>query len=370
MSIGNITTQATDMVEQPAVERREGERCFCRCRCRKRRRRTLYVAVIFVLVAALRLHERGKLLLTMHQYEYYFDFPAIESSQSQGGEELLQECTKEASAWERPPQLLPTKYRALLQTEEVLAYLISRLDEIDAPVTLMYGTMLREYRNGTSGPCLIPDHDDKDFDVAVFPNHFKYVLMLEDEIRRLFNWKFWYSDMTKGRMYVMMKDAAVPYQGGHYQIDVYGFQCKDDDVGHIYFPWDMVTIASDGFLPVKKHKLVKEVVSSFSRNTTTTTNADNRTRTTTVVTTDDRRRRRPGFYMPNDPPCLLSNIYGSDYMTPKKGSSSQAKWGTENGRPAYDNPRCSDSDGHTELTPHERDELEVQMAYCSSVFTT
>ena len=60
--------------------------------------------------------------------------------------------------------------------------------------------------------------------------------------------------------------------------------------------------------------------------------------------------------MPNDPHCMLHNIYGSDYMTPKSGKSSQAKWGTQHGKPAYDNPKCNST-----LTTFEERELERQL---------
>ena len=102
----------------------------------------------------------------------------------------------------------------------------------------------------------------------------------------------------------------------------------------------MVTIARNAFLPVRKHKLI---VSQNEGETMATTNDDN----------------SPGFYMPYDPPCLLANVYGMDFMTPKKGASSQATWGTENGRPAHDNPKCNYT-----LTASEKEELARQLELC------
>ena len=60
-----------------------------------------------------------------------------------------------------------------------------------APVTLLFGTALHEYRNGT-GNCVHPYLKEDDFDIGVFSEHFDYVVLLRDEIEAKFGWKLAY----------------------------------------------------------------------------------------------------------------------------------------------------------------------------------
>jgi UDP-galactose transporter len=255
---------------------------------------------------------------------------------------LTKKCTQEASIWSQPNGITSHKYQTILQAEEILRFIVAKLDEINAPITLMYGTALHEFRNGTDIPCLLPNYRDKDFDISVFPVHYDYINTFRNEIMETFGWEYSSNREQKERLFTSIQPANSVRD---FQIDVYGFFCNETN-DHIFFPWDNVTIAKSAFLPLRKHKLI------LPRNDTGT-NADNGT---------SHSPETPGFHMPNDPNCMLHNIYGSDYMTPKSGKSSQAKWGTQHGKPAYDNPKCNST-----LTTFEEHELERQLGFCSGV---
>jgi len=241
--------------------------------------------------------------------------------------------TKDGKAvrYKKPPSLKSEKYEKVLQAQEILAYIMTKLNDIDAPVILMYGTMLHEFRNGTDEPFVSLNFQDKDFDIAVFPEHYRSILSFQDEIQAKFGWKIGYTEDMKNRSMAAIYNPEM--KKWKYQIDVYGFRCsKTNDL--ILFPWDNITIARNSFLPVRKHK------PPISSNENSTDNKSN-----------------PVFYIPHNPPCLLNNIYGSDYMTPKTGRSTQAKWGTKHGRPAHGNPECDST-----LTTSEQQDLERQLA--------
>ena len=236
------------------------------------------------------------------------------------------------------------------QAQDILSYIITKFHEIDAPIILMYGTMLYEYRNSTPGDaCLHINGNDKDFDIAVFPKHWEYIAdYLSVEIQSKFGWKWWTDARARPRLFgtIYYPGQGIPKNKIH-MIDVYGFQCNStSDV--IKFPWDVVTIARDSFLPVQRHKTIP-----LPRGEE---NNSNNTHTTSEIANDT-----PAYYMPYNPHCLLTNIYGYDYMTPKSGPTSQAKYGGEHGRPAYGNPQCNST-----LSMLEQDELERQLKFCDS----
>lgn len=301
-------------------------------KCHSRR---FLVAATYTLICVLRWERELRLVFDMNPLPLLSPAPAT----------TLAACTKEASVWPKPDTLSSNKYESVVLAEEVLGFIITKLDEIDAPVTLMFGTALHEFRNGTGGPCLRPKYNDKDFDIAVFPEHFRYITTFQTEILHKFGWQFMLNDRRRQKLFTTIQPVAP--MGEYFQIDIYGFFCNESN-DLIFFPWDMVTIARNTFLPLRKHKLI------LPQNSTVI-GATNATGTSTY-------RNNPGFYMPYDPPCLLQNIYGSDYMTPKSGTSSQAKWGSVNGRPAYDNPKCNST-----LTTFEKHDLERQLMFCSGV---
>mmetsp|Transcript_15826 Transcript_15826/g.23730 ORF Transcript_15826/g.23730 Transcript_15826/m.23730 type:complete len:97 (-) Transcript_15826:3131-3421(-) len=55
--------------------------------------------------------------------------------------------------------------------------------------------------------------------------------------------------------------------------------------------------------------------------------------------------------MPLNPPCLLANMYGADFMTPKKGHFIR--------KVAYNAPDC----GRILLTSAQQEELERQLSF-------
>ncbi|KAK1743924.1 hypothetical protein QTG54_005521 [Skeletonema marinoi] len=270
---------------------------------------------------------------------------------------ILEECTVEVSKWPRPNDLSNLKYQDVLQAEQILSFLIEEFDKIGAPVTLMYGTMLREFRNGTKTGCLRPDYQDKDFDIAVSPQHFHYIYGLRDELKQMFNTSLMFNMNLRERMF-----TSIPTNNKQFKIDVYGYECKKEE-GLIYFPWDMITIAMDSFFPVRRHKRIlpfeEQFLAHTQSNATIATTGLNENNTTTTETHAG-GYNAPAFYLPNNPPCLLENIYGVDYMTPRTGKEVQAKYGTSQGRLAHGNPICNLS-----LSPYYQQEFERQMnAYC------
>ena len=162
----------------------------------------------------------------------------------------------------------------------------------------MYGTLLREFRNGTKTGCLRPDYQDKDFDIVVSPTHFNYIIGLRDEMKQKFNTTPAFNWNMRKRLFV-----SIMMNNKQFQIDVYGFECKKEH-GLIYFPWDMVTIEMGGFFPVRKHKKILPL----EKNTTTTISNESNAKLPPSTATNE----TPTFYLPNNPPCLLENIYGPD----------------------------------------------------------
>ncbi len=239
-------------------------------------------------------------------------------------------CTKAASFHPRPDDIITeTKDYRLDKVEKVMQYIIEKLDTIGAPVSLMYGTLLHEYRNG-SGPCVQLHSYDKYFAIALFEMHFYEFAAVSKEIKEIFNWDIRY--IQKKDLFMIL---APPSQkaGKGFQINVYGFKSNHPRKGLMYFPWDKVTVSMDAFLPIVKYK--------------------------TIVYDDDVAmklktegdRHRLYYYIPFDVPCLLSNMYGPDFMTPQKGLFIR--------RAAYDNPICD----ARECTVAEQKELERQLTF-------
>lgn len=303
--------------------------------------RRLIIAVLFIVLCLMRWERE------LSKLEFDSSLPAALLYDAMMAP-ALPECTQEASMWSRPAGLTPYKYGTVTTAEEILAFLITKLDEINAPLTINFGTLLREYRNGTSGPCLQPDHADKDFDVAVFPEHFHYLTTFETEIKQKFGWAFRLNDKRRHRLFTTIEPAHP--RGEYFQIDIYGFHCSETN-DMVFFPWDMVTLEKNAMLPVLMHKRI------LSRQHNATDSGLNDT--TISIDSTAFSYSAPGFSMPYAAPCLLQNIYGADYMTPKSGKTSQAKWGKNNGRPAYYNPKCN----HL-LTPFEENEYKRQMEFC------
>ena len=219
------------------------------------------------------------------------------------------------------------KYNRVQQAQRILTYIIEKLDSIGAPVSLMYGTLLHEFRNGT-GPCVQFNFKDKDFDIAVFETHFQDVVAMSGNIKSKFGWDV--GSLEESRMFIsFFPSGQILRSPNRYQIDVYGFKSDYPKIGLIRFPWDMVTVAKDAFLPLVKHKAIayedKQTASNY--------------------------KKELYFYKPFNVPCLLPNMYGSDFMTPKDGHFIRRK--------AYGDPKCD----HKELTNNEEEEFEKKRKY-------
>ena len=109
-------------------------------------------------------------------------------------------CTPEDQHRDRPEDIKESHYEKVRKAEEIFAYIVTELHKFGAPVTLLFGTALHEYRNGT-GNCVQPYFKEDDFDIGVFSQHFHYVVLLIDKIEEKFGWKGHYDRNVK-----LMKD--------------------------------------------------------------------------------------------------------------------------------------------------------------------
>jgi len=255
-------------------------------------------------------------------------------------------CTRDDDHRSRPQpkDVEGLQYNRVRQGEEIASYIVTGLHKVDAPVTLLFGSTLHEYRNGT-GTCIHPYFLENDLDMGVFREHFHYVVLLLDEIEKKFQW---YVDY-------IAKDAFIsiypPGQKGKrkngegFQIDVYSFAVNQPRIGLVEFVWDDVRVASDAFIPLVKHK---QVVSSKKDNVANSS--------------------IPYFYMPFNSSCYLENLYGADFMTPKKNFQ-QKKFNVKPKEEMlgkfdkFDNPRCD-----RVLSVSQQHELERQMSFANQTY--
>jgi len=227
-------------------------------------------------------------------------------------------------------------YNLVRKGEEIATYIAMELHKVGAPVTLLYGSALHEYRNGT-GNCVHPYFHEDDFDIGVFKEHFHYVVSLIDEIEERFSWKVDYIKQD------LILSFAPPGQGPKteeskgFQIDVYSFEA-DPRNGLVSFRWDKVRVASDAFFPLLKHK---QVFASETHDSTI-----------------------PFFYMPFNLPCYLANMYGEDYMTPKKGFKlgNNCLEGVHRGD-RFNHPHCN-----TSLSVSQQCEFDRQMSFANKSY--
>lgn len=253
-------------------------------------------------------------------------------------EELLlntNSCTKDKSIPPFPSRKILSlkKYERIKEAERVVAYIAGKLG---TPISLMFGTLLHEFRNGT-GPCVRYNLMDKDFDIVVFETHFHDIIVMTEEIQTLFGWKVKY--VNEERLFLMLfpGDQNIRNLWLTFQIDVYGFRADHPRNGLIHFPWSNVTVAVDAFLPLVKHK---------------------------AIASDDGKHvssQKPQlhyYYRPFNPSCVLANVYGSDFMTPKNTKLFHQK--------AFDDPKCDRST----LKDEEKTELERQLVEYGGTATT
>ena len=174
--------------------------------------------------------------------------------------------------------------------EEIVKFIVEELHKVGAPVVLLFGTALHEHRNGT-GNCVQPYFHEDDFDIGVFREHFHYVVLLMDEIKTKFGWYGTKPNADQKDAFIWFGPKGMLKRRGGFQVDVYSFEVDKPSKGMVYFPWDQRQMASNSFLPLVKHKPSTDVAIAGSV---------------------------PHYYMPYDTPCFLENLYGADYMTPKR----------------------------------------------------
>lgn len=193
--------------------------------------------------------------------------------------------------------------RKIQKGQKILKYIVEQLSTVDAPVAIMYGTLLHELRKG-EGDCIIPRTSDKDFDIAVFEQHFPLVAAMKDEIYERFGFEVYLKESNHLFLTIKPHGQAI---GKGFQIDVYGFKC---DVKNelIYLPWDHVALRMQDFLPLRRYKTVP-----LPEN---------------INVKKDALANFPSISIPYNPRCIVTSLYGPSYMTPmEKGAYSLNKQG-------------------------------------------
>lgn len=208
----------------------------------------------------------------------------------------------------------------------MVAYIVEKLDEINAPVSLAFGTLLHEYRNNTdANPCVKYEIADNDLDIALLESHFRTVAAMRHEIEAVFDWKMVLFNPKK--MVIIFVPQDRNRGRGGYQLDVYGFKTNYPRAGLAYFPWDNVTYGMDSMMPLVKHKTI------------------------TYHGQSDQREKDLYLYKPFNVSCNLENLFGPDFMTPDPGPNFFY-------RPdAYNQPVCE----NRKMTNYEKAELERQV---------
>lgn len=132
-----------------------------------------------------------------------------------------------------------------------------------------------------------------------------------------------------------------------YQIDICGFDCHPSH-HFVHFPWNCNLFAANAFFPLKKHKSIHQKLPKAESITNDTTSVNR-------VVVDD----TPHWHIPNDPSCLLSNLHGADFMTPK-ASNFKRKFD------AYNHPPCHTSSNSAKPSSKQQQELERQLSFCDA----
>ena len=201
----------------------------------------------------------------------------------------------------RPPDVSKIQYKRATEAEHVVAYIIREMDKMGAPVIIMFGTLLHEYRSST-GNCVEYNMRDKDFDMVVLPEDHPKLLGLIDDIKAKFGWKVLMRYDSRYLLILAPQDQKYYNQG--FQIDIYSFQRNHPEEGLLHFPWDKVSFEMDIFFPLVKYK---SIASNFGVNQTETA------RSTATL----------HYHTPANVPCLLAKMYGDDFMVPKLGKGNQ-----------------------------------------------
>lgn len=228
-------------------------------------------------------------------------------------------CEKGQSEHIRPRDVSKIQYKRVLQAEHVVAYIVREMDKMGAPVTIMFGSVLHEYRNGT-GDCVEYNMRDKDFDVVVLPEDFPKLFRLIDNIEAQFGWHV--ITRIDERLYLMFGPGGMKHPGYGFQIDLYSFHRDQPEKGLLYFPWDKVSFEMDLFFPLVKYKSIASMIGvNETENKSSNSARASDSMESHVVTPVH-------YYMPANVPCLLAKMYGDDFMTPKLGPGNKG-YGTK-----------------------------------------
>lgn len=209
----------------------------------------------------------------------------------------------ESSGWPLPEGLQASELsiKRFRTAQDIVYFIVRKLNEKNIPVMLKWGTALHEFRSGLDND-FVPDFHDKDIDIGVFERHFPLIKEMAPEIAANFGWsfKFWKAPLGRrpyGRHILILKGPECKSDKTTLQIDIYDFACKLHD-NRLWFPWDMIDMRPNQVLPMKGTKRISGRGYSSS---------------TQVM------------YMPSDPACYLANIYGDDFRTPMGTNFSRAK---------------------------------------------
>eukprot|EP00594_Rhizosolenia_setigera_P013816 CAMPEP_0178954590 /NCGR_PEP_ID=MMETSP0789-20121207/9081_1 /TAXON_ID=3005 /ORGANISM="Rhizosolenia setigera, Strain CCMP 1694" /LENGTH=333 /DNA_ID=CAMNT_0020636021 /DNA_START=50 /DNA_END=1051 /DNA_ORIENTATION=+ len=213
------------------------------------------------------------------------------------------------------------------EAEALVAYIVEKLDAINAPVLLAFGSLLYEYRNNTdANPCINYRVTDKDLDIGLMERHFHIVSDMRYEIAERFDWDVEGLNSKKMILFLTPRDQNKTLGAG-FQVDVYGFKTNYPEKGLVYFPWEDATYGMDSMMPLVKHKTIA------------------------YHGQDDGRKKDLYLYKPFNTSCYLENFYGSDFMTPHltKGYFMRKQ--------AFGHPTCENK----KMSEYEVAELERQL---------
>ena len=258
-------------------------------------------------------------------------------------------CTHADGHRYRPNWVTPKRYREVeTEGKAILDYIVTTLHQYDVPVVLLFGTALREHRDGY-GPCVQPSFKDDDFDIGVLRQHFHYVVLMLDDIRAGFGWHTVYGDVVDRNLPGMNAErnflTLIPPRSKlkqAFQIDIYGLNVNHPREGLVDLPWDRQVHDARFYFPLRKHKPVSRDPPPGGGGNISAADGS-----------------VPFYHLPFDMDCYLTNLYGPEYMTPSDTKSD----GYRSNLTKVGHPRCT-----KELSETDRAELERQMSLLNKTY--
>ena len=221
----------------------------------------------------------------------------------------------------RPMDVSKIQYKRVLEAEHVVAYIVREMDKMGAPVSIMFGSVLHEYRNST-GNCVEYNMRDKDFDMVrvVLPEDFPKLFGLIDNIKAQFGWEV--MARIDERLILVLGPRGVKRPGKGFQIDIYRFHRDQPEKGLLYFPLDRVSFEMDLFFPLVKYKSIASMIG--------VNEIENDSSNSTRISDSMESPVPVHYHMPANVSCLLAKMYGDDFMTPKLGPGNKGHGTREN----------------------------------------